>query len=75
MIATPANYLIERKQPLYFSSKGMISSRGKSVALIKSAQEVMSPERMVLGDKTNMAAWASSFSEVRISDFQDEIFL
>ena len=42
--------------------------------MIKSAQEGMPLERMVLGDKTNIAAWASSYSEVRISEFQVDIF-
>ena len=50
----------------------------KMQALKKSAQEGggMPPERMVLGDKKNLAApSSSSFSEVRISEFQEKISL
>ena len=48
-------YLIERKQPAF------------DVIVQKIRQEGEEFHRMVLGGKTNMAAWASSFSEVRIS--------
>ena len=48
-------YLIERKQPAF------------DVIVQKIRQEGEEFHRMVLGGKTNMAAWASSFSEVRIA--------
>ena len=67
----PVKYLIERKQAL-FKMDCFIERTIRSCEKVH-RREGKPPERMVLGDGTNLAASYSSFSEVRISEFQDEI--